>query len=164
MTTMPYKMSAFLLIFSLIESIVDLYFVSRRTVQLNSDPTQFSWSNTILVFVSYFKICSIQYFFVARAFEQTILYIFVYFQSRYHLQQIQIVKDKYNCIERRLETCFKWLANFFWIPMLGIYIKYLIEANYTDAIYSASLWTLSLFFMLWLYTASSVNLLYIMWR
>ena len=69
MTTMPYKMSAFLLIFSLIESIVDLYLVSRRTVQLNSDPTQFSWSNTILVFVSYFKICSIQYFFVARAFE-----------------------------------------------------------------------------------------------
>ena len=76
---------------------------------------------------------------------------------------MQAVKDKYHRLERKIEKGYKWIAAVFALPMILVYIKVLSTDEY-DVVNICVMWLIGLFFVLWLYTETSVKLMYVMYR
>ena len=73
----------------LMDSFADCYMINRPSFQ---DEEYWSFKSSVarmlLTLIAYGKVVFVQYFFVARAFQQTILYVFVFYQSQYRLEQL----------------------------------------------------------------------------
>ena len=141
-TTRPYKIALTLLVFSCLDLCNQMFVAdvvagndSKIARHYAEHTTWFVIAEDILLA---FKYALAIVFVLQRAFEHGILLFFIRYQQSFTLQNLEIAKDKYQRLERRLSCVFYVFCGIVCLPNL-VFNVYLISSTFTDRVESAQL-------------------------